>query len=127
MTPRPAVSATTCILAALLAAGIQTEREHPDDTDLSVVITSLSYRVTVDPRTGDLPSNALYVPWNKNQPHEGKVYPPLTEGHNAYYERCFLCNRELADGQPVQIFVWGRPPKKTGLSTGKAKRTQRWH
>lgn len=48
-----------------------------------------------------------YVRWQKDEPREGRVFPPLAESHPAYGLGCLLCTEPLGDGTPVQLFALG--------------------
>jgi hypothetical protein len=106
---RCAGSATACIVAALLSAGIEAHVEESpgDETVISVAIDSQRYRLALEKRTGQRRSNVMFVRWNRNQPRELDTFLPLPADHPAYGEACLWCQQPLGNGQPVQLLVIG--------------------
>lgn len=52
-------------------------------------------------------SNVTYVRWQKDEPREGRVFPPLDPDHSSYGVDCLLCQRILGIGIPVQLLAIG--------------------
>lgn len=107
---RCAGSATACIVAALLSAGIEAhvDEENPgDETVINVAIDEQCYRLALEKRTGQRRSNVMFVRWNKNQPRELDTFLPLPADHPAHGERCLWCRERLGNGQLVQLLVLG--------------------
>jgi hypothetical protein len=113
----PLVKAVASILSALISGGlgdarIEDDRFGQSTNMLTVQIDGAPYRLTVDPDTGDRPTNIVFARWRKPEvdPRLGPVFDPLPETHAAYYERCIVCDRQLGNGKEVQLLAIGPTP-----------------
>jgi hypothetical protein len=107
------VKAVASIRTALIDGGLDThiddDRVGHDSTTLTVRVDDTSYRLTVDPNTGDRPMNIVYRRWRKPEadPRLGPVFDPLPDTHPAYYEPCIVCGEQLGNGRNVQLLAIG--------------------
>jgi hypothetical protein len=51
--------------------------------------------------------NMTYVRWQKGEPRESRVFPPLAPTHPCYTTPCTLCTDPLGNGRKVQLLALG--------------------
>jgi hypothetical protein len=52
-------------------------------------------------------TNMTYVRWQKDEPRESRVFPPLLATHPSYTTPCVLCTDPLGNGHKVQLLALG--------------------
>jgi hypothetical protein len=52
-------------------------------------------------------TNLTYMRWQKDEPREGRVFPPLPLTHPSYTTPCLLCTDPLGNGHKVQLLALG--------------------
>ncbi len=51
--------------------------------------------------------NVTYVRWQRDEPRECRVFPPLASDHPAYATECSLCGEPFSNGGKVQLLAIG--------------------
>lgn len=111
------------VLSALRGAGIDVNGDGPGA--LTVDHGGAEYRLTIEDKRGDRPTNAVYVQgWSADQSHCGVTIPPcdFTSSHPAYHQKCLLCHEPLGNGLPLQVFVLGPTTREGRYAHHEGKR-----